>query len=208
MTIKTFITTLAKTQTSSHVFNPYGYKHHENNIRRGNLTQYLQNLHDRKPSVMLVGEAPGYRGCRLTGIPFTSPYLIKSEATSQHLFGNNQGYLTTIEWPHIQREASATIVWQVLTKLPTLPLLWNAFPFHPHKSGNPQSNRTPKGSEIALGRPFLTQLLHLFPITRIIAIGNKADTALTSWEIPHKKVRHPAHGGKQQFADGILQLLK
>ncbi|KAA3665296.1 MAG: uracil-DNA glycosylase [Chloroflexi bacterium] len=208
MSIETFLTNLAKTKTPPHVFNPYDHENTENNMRRTNLTYYLQTLRTKQPSTLLVGEAPGYRGCRLTGIPFTSPNLLQSDMASQQLFGENQGYLTPNEWPHIQREASATIVWQLLNTLPNLPLLWNAFPFHPHKPGNRQSNRPPKRSELALGRPFLTQLLHLFPITDIIAVGNKADTALTMWQIPHEKVRHPSHGGKQQFVNGIIQLLK
>lgn len=208
MSIDTFLNLLAKTKTPPHVFNPYQHNNTDNVNRRANLAHYLQTMQVKQPSVLLVGEAPGYRGCRLTGIPFTSPRLLEDEPAPHQLFGENNGYHTTKEWPHIQSEASATIMWQLLSTLPNVPLLWNAFPFHPHKPGNPQSNRPPKSSEIALGRPFLIQLLNLFPVTHIIAVGNKADSALTKWQIPHNKVRHPSHGGKQQFREGILKLLK
>ena len=42
-------------------------------------------------------------------------------------------------------EPSATTVWGTLRELGVaeVTLLWNAFPWHPHKPGNLQSNRTP-----------------------------------------------------------------
>jgi uracil-DNA glycosylase len=91
--------------------------------------------------------------------------------------------------------------------LPLLPLLWNVFPFHPHKPGQPQSNRTPKQSEFVWGRPFLIKLLRHFPIQTVVAVGNKADLALTNWGIRHQKVRHPSHGGKVAFRRGVQQIV-
>ena len=38
--------------------------------RRGRLAAYLDARHDAR--VLLVGEAAGYRGARVSGIPFTS----------------------------------------------------------------------------------------------------------------------------------------
>jgi len=45
--------------------------------------------------------------------------------------------------------------WTALDKYRMVPALWNAFPFHPHETGNQQSNRKPTKSEISLGQPFL-----------------------------------------------------
>ena len=89
-----------------------------------------------------------------------------------------------------------------------LPLIWNACPFHPHKPENPQNNRPPTQPELELGIKILTQLLKLFPdIKTLVAVGNRADHILTRHNISHLKVRHPSHGGKREFADGINRIL-
>ena len=111
------------------------------------------------------------------------------------------------EWPHIQKEPSATMMWETLGQITAVPLLWNAFPFHPHKPNNPQSNRKPTSKELTLGRPFLHQLHTLFNIQTVIAIGNTAAHALTGWDIPHEKVRHASHGGKAEFQAGLFNIL-
>jgi len=103
-------------------------------------------------------------------------------------------------------EASATMVWATIRCIEPLPMLWNAFPFHPFVKGNPFSNRMPTASELRIGAPFLEWLLKLFPIERVVAIGNLAEHTLTDLEIPHEKVRHPSQGGKQKFIDGMARL--
>lgn len=155
-------------------------------------------MHTQKPKTLLVGEAPGYRGCRLTGIPFVSPHILAGLNERLNL-ANGRSLQTIAEWPHIQREASATIVWRTIEQWQPLPLLWNVFPFHPHQPNKPQSNRTPTTKEIALGRPFLNNLLVLFPEISLVAVGKKAANALSKWELAHTAVRHPAHGGVKQF---------
>ena len=50
-----------------------------NQLRRHNLTRYLSAMEQSRPTLLLVGEAPGYRGCRLTGIPFTSSHTLVQE---------------------------------------------------------------------------------------------------------------------------------
>ncbi len=206
MSIDTFINHLANTNIPANVFNPYSQSYQENEVRRQNLSLYLHAMVQKRPFALLVGEAPGYRGCRLTGIPFTSPHLIQTTKFTQQVSIQTPTFSQNLEWLHIKREASATIVWDFLITLPHLPLLWNAFPFHPHKPDTPQSNRPPKKSELALGRPFLIQLLSLFPITQIVAVGNKADAALTDWDLTHLKVRHPSHGGKKQFIQELTNI--
>ncbi|MCP4417035.1 MAG: hypothetical protein GY805_10455, partial [Chloroflexi bacterium] len=159
---------------------------------------------------LLIGEAPGYRGCRLTGIPFVSSHILtglgerlliseRFSIISRLSPEANHSFQVVAEWPQIQKEASATIVWRTIGQWQPLPLLWNIFPFHPHKTNSPQSNRTPTAKEIGAGRPFLQSLLNLFPQITIIAVGKKAATALTKWGIEHTAVRHPAHGGAKQF---------
>jgi uracil-DNA glycosylase len=207
MTITDFVDLLANTAVPPHTYNPYSLEQPENATRRHNLDHYLRQMQQRQPTILLMGEAPGYRGCRLTGIPFVSPAILQA-GTSSGLFGVGNGWQLSREWPEIQREASATIVWETLADVRPLPLLWNAFPFHPHQPGQPQTNRPPKRSELAWGRPFLDQLLQLFPIQTVVAVGNKAAQALTGWGIVHSKVRHPSHGGKQAFQRGVMLALR
>src|SRR4051812_25024918 len=46
--------------------NPY------NAIRRANLQRYLEAIAARQSKIVLIAEAPGYRGMRLTGVPMVS----------------------------------------------------------------------------------------------------------------------------------------
>jgi uracil-DNA glycosylase len=207
VSIKAFVDELAKTAVPPHVYNPYSYDRPANADRRHNLRCYLRQMVDRQPRCLLVAEAPGYRGCRLTGIPFSSPHILQHGLDEVGLYGTQRGYRLPDEWPHIRREASATIVWETLPRFERLPLLWNAFPFHPHRSGEPRSNRPPKISELGLGRPFVEKLLNLFPIQTIVAVGNKAETALSRWELDFVKVRHPSQGGKRDFQRGLKAIL-
>jgi hypothetical protein len=52
------------------VANPYWGSDGE--ARLHNLRTYLTYLMQVRPSMVLVGEAPGYRGARVSGLPFTS----------------------------------------------------------------------------------------------------------------------------------------
>src|SRR3972149_2026648 len=40
-------------------------------IRKANLRYYLDS-YKKFPPILLIGEAPGHKGCRFSGIPFTS----------------------------------------------------------------------------------------------------------------------------------------
>jgi len=62
---------LSQRKSSESVFNQYQDKSILNNLKA-----YMKYLLQYKPDVLLIGEAPGYRGCRLTGIPFTSGDVI------------------------------------------------------------------------------------------------------------------------------------
>ncbi len=204
MSISQFIHQLAAAPSPPNCENPYRYEQPFANARRHNLQQYLTLMVQQRPQLLLIGEAPGYRGCRLTGIPFVSPHILAK--LGERFPQTTEPFQSATEWPQFQREASATIVWHTIDGWQPLPLLWNIFPFHPHQSGRPQSNRTPTASEIALGRPFLTQFQQLFPQTKLVAVGQKASTALAKWEIAHTAVRHPSHGGAKQF-QAALQVL-
>ena len=211
MEIDDFLSRLVQMIVPSHVFNQYDFAHDANAIRRHNLRLYLAHMSERRPHILLVGEAAGYRGCRLTGVPFTSPFIMRHGLDAVDLFGLSRGFQVSDEWPHIQREASATIVWNTLSAGRALPLLWNAFPFHPFRPGEPQSNRTPVAGELRLGQPFWQDLLQIYPVTTVIAVGNRANSALSPWfpqaGVAFRHVRHPAQGGKADFVRGMQAVM-
>lgn len=204
--IDDFIQLLACARPPERLFNPYRHTSPENAIRRCNLRRYLREMARRRPQTLLIGEAPGHRGCRLTGIPFTSEQIVLDDVSTRQIFGELRGYRKTNERADPVGEQSATIVWGVLKDMHALPLLWNALPFHPHDGENPWTNRTPLTSELALGAPFLRILLDIFSPSTVVGVGNKAAHILRQYDIPHHKVRHPSHGGKADFTRGIQTL--
>jgi uracil-DNA glycosylase len=142
---------------------------------RERLTDYLERHVGAR--VLLVGEAAGYRGARVSGIPFTSERQLTGAGPA---------------------EATATIVHRVLDELELADdvLLWNVVPTHP---GTPTSNRRPTTSEIRGARPFLEELARG---RRTIAVGRVAAHVTGA---PY--VRHPSHGGATAFAAGLACVL-
>jgi uracil-DNA glycosylase len=147
-------------------------------VRRARLVAYLDER--RGANLLLVGEAAGYRGARVSGLPFTS---------ERQLTGSGPA------------EASATIVQRVLRELGLADslLCWNLVPTHPHRAGRPLSNRTPTRAEIAAARPFLEELT---AGRYVLAVGR-----LAARELGAPYVRHPAHGGGAGFRAGLIREL-
>jgi uracil-DNA glycosylase len=161
---------------------------------------------DCDPEFILCGEAPGYLGCRHSGIAFTSERLLlqgkipRIPPMSQRLTIRKLSY----------SEPSATIVWKALyhLKIEKRSVLWNALQMHPHLPGNKQSNRTPTTAEIELGKPALQMLIAAFPSAKVVAIGRKAEGLLGALGIVcAATVRHPANGGATAFAQGLELLV-
>jgi uracil-DNA glycosylase len=147
-------------------------------LLRRRLREYLERT-DEAP-VILVGEAAGYRGARVSGLPFTS---------ERQLSGTGPA------------EATATIVHRVLAELGIEEevLLWNVVPTHPHRPGEPASNRKPSANEIAAARPFLEDLA---VGRQVVPVGRVAESALGI-----EGIRHPSHGGATAFRNGLAQLV-
>lgn len=208
--IDTFIENLATAPTAPDATNEYAHTDDPNNtIRRDNLRRYLNHMAGRSPRAMIVMEAPGYRGCRLTGVPVTSRKVLLEGVPELAIFGTEQGYQNVDDagFERIYGEQSATIVWGTLTDLGVLPLIWNTFPFHPHKPDQPLTNRRPRKDEMTQGAGFLRTLLDLFVPQMVVAIGNVAHETLTQTVgLDCVKVRHPAQGGKNDFVAGLTAL--
>ncbi len=147
-------------------------------LLRARLHTYLAER--AKAPVLLVGEAAGYRGTRMSGVPFTS---------ERQLAGTGSA------------EATATIVHRVLSELGLVEqvLLWNLVPTHPHLPGRPDTNRAPSRGEIRAGRPFVDTLA---AGRRVVAVGR-----LAARELAVESVRHPSHGGAAAFRAGLQRAL-
>jgi uracil-DNA glycosylase len=206
--VDAFIEGLAAVPAGPAVTNFYDHTVPENALRRDNLRRYLAQMLERSPTVLLVGEAPGYRGMRITGVPFTNKGMFEGPANHFGLFGAGHGYVLPPEAAGVAAEPTATVMWQVLAELDILPVLWSAFPWHPHQPGQPMSNRTPRPSEAVLGTPFWQALAELFGVQSVVAVGNVAHQSMLRSGVDARKIRHPAHGGRAGFKRGLEQLLE
>jgi uracil-DNA glycosylase len=143
-------------------------------LLRDRVERYLDERADAH--YLLVAEAPGYRGTRVSGIPLTS---------ERQLTGLGPA------------EATATVVHGTLAELGVEEqvLLWNAVPTHP---GGERSNRRPTRLEIAAGLTFARELARG---RRVLAVGRVAHEAFGGVYL-----RHPAHGGARAFRRGLGEL--
>jgi uracil-DNA glycosylase len=148
-------------------------------LRRQRLAAYLEARRDAP--IVLVGEAAGYRGARVSGIPFTS---------ERQLTGGGPA------------EATASIVHRVLRELGIEDdvLLWNVVPTHPHEPHRPYTNRRPTRDEVQASALFLEGVARG---RRVVAVGRLAQQAT---DAPY--VRHPSRGGAAAFRAGLGQLLR
>jgi hypothetical protein len=167
-------------------------------IRLANLREYFRRMALMSPKVILVGEAPGYQGTRRTGVPFGSEFAIAGGMPEVSFFSGTNGFKLVYN-DRIHKEPTSTIVWRTISKYNATPLLWAAYPLHPHKPGNVESNRTPTRSEVASTKDHLVKLLELTGVKTVLALGNIAKTTLDELSIPSQKIRHPSHGGGPVF---------
>ncbi len=142
---------------------------------------------------LLIGEASGYQGCKVSGIPFTSERLILAGAIPRIPAASQRLTSRARPWS----EPSATTVWGALQAagIATSTVLWNAYPWHPFKAGTLHSNRTPSRQERQAGVPVLRALLDLYPKARVFAVGRNAEASLTELGIAATALRHPSMGG-------------
>jgi hypothetical protein len=194
--IPKLLTQLSSFSASAAVANPYSSPACLTNIR-----VYLDELCALPFSGhLVVGDAPGHKGCALTGIPFTSQRVLVSSA---HPFiAALRPRLAGAGWV---TESTATIVWTHLLSCAAVPAFWNAFPFHPHERANRRSTRHPTRAEVASGYVFLDLVIRILRPQTVVAVGGTATKALT-FSFPTLSVvpvPHPSFGNKAAFISGI-----
>jgi hypothetical protein len=155
---------------------------------------------------LLIGEAAGYQGCKVSGIAFTSERLILAGEVPRVSAHAHRLTIRVRPWS----EPSATTVWSTLQDLDIAEhtILWNGFPWHPHKPGNLHSNRTPTLTERQLGLPVLRDLLRALPDARIFAVGRNAEWSLRSIGREATSLRHPSMGGAREFRSQLAAALR
>ncbi|WP_348789151.1 uracil-DNA glycosylase [Leifsonia sp. NPDC080035] len=167
----------------------------EGRRRERNLRRYFALPH---ASVLLLGEAPGWRGMTITGVPFVSPR--EAEA------GVVPGLELPAE-PQAPWEASSRVVWATLRDWRgPIPLSWPVYPLHPFVAGDPRSNRTPRPAEVRAGAPVALELIRALGIETVVAVGRKAQGAIAAAGLEAPAIRHPAQGGAALFAEQLLEL--
>jgi uracil-DNA glycosylase len=152
--VRAFVVRLASVQIGE-TFNFYRYGRGAG-LRRRRLQEYLDR--HATTELLLVGEAAGYRGTRVSGIPFTSERQLSGQGPA---------------------EATATVVQRTLAELGLEALCWNVVPTHP---GTPSSNRRPTRAEVAGARPFLDEIASG---RWILAVGRLAAEATGAPYIRH-----------------------
>jgi len=218
--IDAFINRLAKVEQLANVTNHYSTHFdltidNNNLIRRRNLRRYLLQMLDRDPKMLWIGEAPGHRGCLISGVPFTSEYILANGEERRlennngglkrgnDLFGLDKGYSPIHEDGRHKKEATATMIWRKVALLDNYPLLWNAFPFHPHKPRIENSNRPPNKHELKLGEIFIQDLMKIYNIEKLAAIGRLAEKCLKKLNLIPNYIPHPSYGRKDLFNKAV-----
>lgn len=183
-------------------------------IRTRQLAAYLAERASRA-RLLLIAEAAGYQGAKFSGIAMTSERILLGHLASRGIAAQAvirapiERTSRPADKPLGFNEPTATVVWGTLLGAgidPRTWVNWNAFACHPHRPGEPLSNRAPKRSELEAGRPLLARFLQLFAHAEVVALGRHAAHSLTLLGVAHRAVRHPSMGGAARFRSQILAI--
>ncbi|KJZ29890.1 hypothetical protein TW83_17550 [Paracoccus sp. S4493] len=163
-------------------------------VRRNNLHAVLSACADAKEVDVWIGRDLGWRGGRRTGVALVDESSLHDYARSIEVAG-----LRKATAGPTMRERTATEIHLARARVSQKVFFWNVFPFHPHEDGKPQSNRMHTRQERDVGLGFLTRVLELLPVRRVVTIGNDATHALQAADVTCYPVRHPSYGGQKEF---------
>ena len=197
---------LAKVQLPN-VFNPYAEfcnvhdKEDAAALRRNNLCLALTASAEFGTDSIWFGRDFGWRGGRRTGLSLTDEGHLP--AMRGMLRAPKLAKATT---GPVMAERTATVVWGVALRLPTPPVMWNAFPLHPHDLDNPLTNRAHSPAERKMTAWTIDVLVQRLKPARLVAIGNDAAKALSHMGFAFEQVRHPSYGGQRDFIQSMETL--
>lgn len=226
MSINCFIEELKKYQ-SPLVFNPwrdydekYDISMEAPVIRAANLSRYLELR--QQAHYLFIAEGLGYQGGHFSGMAMTSERILLGEHPDikpEVVLGDWQYCRTSNPSSTLLKETqrqngfnepTATVMWNTLARhgLSAFDtILWNIFPFHPHKSDNLLTNRTPTNEELDVGIEYAKKLLDLVPTLQIVAIGQKSAGTLKRYGVDCIAcVPHPSMGGANRFKAAVAKL--
>ena len=189
MTPARFVDHLASIRLPN-VFNPYSdlcAVHDRSDalaVRRNNLMNYLM--------------AARSRGGRRTGLALTDERHLLALAVVY-----SSSAMTQATTGPALAERTAAEIWAQLRCISLPPLLWNAFPFHPHVAGDSFTNRRYTSKELSAVDDVNRELLSWMKIRRVVAIGNDAAHYARRFAVEVCPVRHPSYGGIRAFRKGI-----
>lgn len=190
------------------VFNPYADHcgtHDLPNaaeIRRSNLISILESRFESRVEAIWFGRDLGYRGGRRTGLALTDEVALLDEARAVQ----SGTKIARATHGAAVAERTAAVIWSVIRRLQFAPMLWNAFPFHPHEEGAEFTNRAHSVRERRATAWAIEALIERYGSPRLIAIGNDASKALTDLGFKHETSRHPSYGGQREFVETMERL--
>ena len=182
-------------------FNPYSERCPMHDIedapkcRSGLLLSVLKIATREGVDAVWVGRDLGHRGGRRTGLAFTDDAHLSA-------FGRRWGVeVVRPTKGEIVRERTASVVWQALAEIEKAVFLWNVFPLHSHREGNPFSNRAHNRIEGRVGEEYLAELVALMQPRLLVGVGTDAERAVRriGGEQEVVGVRHPSYGGQATF---------
>lgn len=225
--VKLFVKSLTRYH-GENVFNPWADFDpdydvaYARSIRKAQLERYLaRRLNSAR--ILLIAEACGYQGGRFTGIAMTCERMMLSlhpDINAKMVIGVPGRRTSRESSPFIPKdvqrkkgfnEPTDTVVWNACLDAGLEAnefILWNIFPFHPHKEDHMLSNRTPTEAELAAGLSYTKELLAITGPLPIFAVGRKSEATLQNAGYDAIGLRHPANGGANLFREGLRDALK
>jgi hypothetical protein len=206
--IEKLISRLRRAELSEHVFNLYRTDDPELDARGGaarrreNLRRYLKALPN--PKYAFIGIAPGWRGARFTGVPFTDEHRLCLPGSCYDRSSKREA---------AYREATAGTMMGLLGARHDV-VCWNVVPWHVHEPGNRLSNADPDSETVGYGLEAIEFFFNrLYPNVQVVAVGQLPATVLAGFKVQGRaidvvaNIRHPAHGGGAEFVARAAELL-